>query len=59
MPFSDTEKREAAEREAKYRRKVYPRLVGDGRMTQQAADRQIAMMDEIAADYRAKEQLPL
>lgn len=59
MMFTDTEKREAAEREAKMRRRVYPRWVADKRMTQEAADRQIALMDEIAADYRGKEQLPL
>ena len=59
MTFTDTEKRECAEREAKMRRRVYPRWVIDGRMTQVSADKQIALMDEIAADYRSKEQLPL
>jgi hypothetical protein len=59
MAFSDTEKCEAAEREAKMRRRVYPRWVVDGRMTQAAADKQIALMDEIAADYRGKSELPL
>lgn len=57
--FTDTDKRECAEREAKMRRRVYPRWVSDGRMTQASADKQIAIMDAIAADYRSKEQLPL
>lgn len=59
MAFTDTDKREAAEREAKMRRRVYPRWVTDGRLKQAEADRQIALMDEIANDYRSKEQLPL
>lgn len=50
------DKRECAEREAKMRRRVYPRWVEQKRMTQAEADRQIALMDEIAADYRAIEQ---
>jgi hypothetical protein len=59
MSFTDTEKRECAEREAKMRRRVYPRWVAEGRMSQVAADSQIAMMDEIANDYRGKSELPL
>jgi hypothetical protein len=31
---------------------VYPGLVKSGRMTQQEADRQIALMDAISDDYR-------
>jgi hypothetical protein len=41
------------------RRRVYPRWVSDGRIPQASADKQIAIMDAIAADYRSKEQLPL
>ena len=59
MPFTDTEKCEAAEREAKMRRRVYPRWIRDKKMSQAEGDRQIALMDEIAADYRSKSQLPL
>jgi hypothetical protein len=44
-------KREAALREVKMRRSVYPRWVKDGRMTQAVADREIATMEAIAADY--------
>jgi hypothetical protein len=47
------EKFECAEREVKQRRYVYARRVADGKMTQQLADKQIAMMEAIAADYRA------
>lgn len=42
-----------AEREAKMRRRVYPRWVSEGRMTQAFADAEIAAMEAIAADYRA------
>ncbi|WP_185982847.1 hypothetical protein [Aureimonas mangrovi] len=46
------DKAECADREVKQRRRVYPRFVSDGRMTQAFADRQIAVMEAIAADYR-------
>jgi len=59
MMFTDEEKQKAAEREAKMRRRVYPRWVADNRMTKEQADREIALMDEIAADYRARCSLPL
>jgi hypothetical protein len=52
--FTDKDKAECAEREVKQRRYVYPRRVADGKMTQALADRQIAIMEAIAADYRAK-----
>lgn len=51
--FTIAEKLGAAEREIKQRRRVYPNLVATGRMTQAAADHQIALMEAIAADYRA------
>lgn len=55
MPdFTAAEKAECAEREVKQRRKVYARWVADKRMSQDFADRQIAIMDAIARDYRAK-----
>lgn len=50
--ITNREKAECAEREVKQRRRVYPRFVADGRMTQDFADRQIATMEAIAADYR-------
>lgn len=46
-----SEKHEAAAREVKMRRRVYPRWVENGRITQEFADRQIAVMEAIAADY--------
>ena len=52
MTFTAKDKAECAEREVKQRQRVYPRLVESGRMTQQLADRQTALMEAIAADYR-------
>jgi hypothetical protein len=46
------QKAEAAERETKYRKRVYDRQVEAGKMTREFADRQIAIMQEIADDYR-------
>ena len=42
-----------AEREAKMRRRVYPRWVADGRMTQAKAVAETAMMDHMAGHFRA------
>ncbi|MCF6120837.1 hypothetical protein L2449_28850 [Mesorhizobium muleiense] len=50
--FTARDKADCAEREVKQRQRVYPRLVSEGRMTQQLADRQTALMVAIAADYR-------
>lgn len=51
MIFTNQQKRDAALREVKYRKRVYARLVSDGRMTQAKADEQIAIMQAIADDY--------
>lgn len=59
MTFTDDDKRAAAEREVKFRRRVYARRVAEGRMRQEQADREIAVMESIAADYKAKSELPL
>ena len=56
MPFTNGDKRAAAEREAKQRVWVYPRLVANGRMKKATAEREIALMEEIAADYAKLEQ---
>lgn len=56
MAFTNTEKREAADREVKQRERVYPRFVENRKMTQDFADRQIALMREIADDYRKLEE---
>lgn len=41
------------------RKRVYPRWIEQGRMTQAEADRQIQIMEEIAGDYREVGALPL
>ena len=41
-----------AEREVRMRRRVYPRWVESGRMTAAQAEREIALMDAIAAKLR-------
>lgn len=51
MTFPAREKMRAAQREAGYRRFVYPKRVANGKATQKWADKEIALMDEIAADY--------
>lgn len=50
-PFNNDDKRAAIEREIKMRRRVYPRWVDKGTMTQTQADREIAVMEAILADY--------
>lgn len=50
--FSASDKAECAEREVKQRQRVYARLVQDGKMSPGTARRQIALMQEIADDYR-------
>jgi hypothetical protein len=54
MTFTNEQLAACAEREVKQRRRVYPRWVEDGRMSQAFADEQIALMEWIASDYRAK-----
>jgi hypothetical protein len=49
--ISNREKCAEARREAALRRKVYPGFVERKMITSKAADRQIALMDAIAADY--------
>lgn len=51
--FTAKDKAECAEREVKQREWVYPRRVADGKMSQELANRQLALMKAIAADYRA------
>lgn len=63
MTYSITEQIECVERELWFRRQVYPRRVGEGRMTQQLADRQIAVMESVLATLkgigREQAELPL
>lgn len=46
------DKADCAEREVKMRRRVYARWVAEGKMPGRTADREIAVMESIAADYR-------
>lgn len=46
--FTDRELIEEARRESYMRRRVYPKWVADGRLTQADADRRIDMMEAIA-----------
>jgi hypothetical protein len=50
-PYSARAKLHCIERELKFRNQVYPRRVNEGKMTQMQADREIFLMEEIAADY--------
>lgn len=49
--YTAAEKRDAIEREIAIRRRGYPGRVSRRRMTQQQADYQIAIFEEIRADY--------
>jgi len=49
--FTPAEKLKCIQREVALRRSVYPRLVQRGRMKQAEADRELALMESIAADY--------
>lgn len=51
MTFTFEQKLAAVKRELTYRRRVYSRRVGEGKMTQALADEQIAVMEAIVADY--------
>jgi hypothetical protein len=55
--FTSTELVKCAQREASYRRYIYPRRVEDKRMTRAEADREIAMMDEIAERLKDQQRL--
>jgi hypothetical protein len=54
LSISAADKLRCAERELKYRARTYPRLVEQHKMGQATADREIAIMKEIAADMRAQ-----
>jgi len=49
--FTNMEKHKEALREAGMRKRVFDRLVGVGEKTREQADKQIAIMQEIADDY--------
>ncbi len=49
--FTYREKMQCAQREVNFRRYVYAKRVAAGKMKQADADKQIAIMESIAADY--------
>lgn len=54
MTFTPAEKRREIARELGQREAVYPRLIAAGRLTQQRADRQMALLRAVLADYEAE-----
>ena len=50
-PITRADKAACLSREIKMRRRAYPRWVDQGRMTQALADREIAIMQAVLADY--------
>lgn len=56
FPITDADKLACVEREIKMREKVYNWYVEQGRMSQEKADREIAIMHAIAADYKGGRQ---
>lgn len=53
LPIPVTAQLAEVEREITLRRRVYPRWIATGRLSQAAADRQIAMMEAVAMTLRA------
>lgn len=49
--MTETDKLKCVERELRLRKKVYPRWVAEGRMTQQQAEHEIDCMQAIVTDY--------
>jgi hypothetical protein len=56
MPFTYAELLACAEREVKMRYRVYEQRVDRRQMSRRAADREIALMEEIAAILRALDE---
>jgi hypothetical protein len=52
MPFTNAEKYKCAERELAMRYRVYERWVDAGKMKRATADREYALMEDIAAHFR-------
>lgn len=50
--FTHADKLAAVEREIGFRRRVYARRVAERKMKQDQADREIAIFEAIAVDYR-------
>lgn len=54
MIYTADEIVEALERELSYRRRVYGRLVGEGKMLMSHAKRQIGIFEQLHEEYAAK-----
>ena len=54
MQFTDRDKLKAVEREIALRKSAYPRFVEKGKLKQEVADREVAVMEAIAQDYRIR-----
>lgn len=54
--FTDADKLACIERELKMRRRVYPNQIRLGRLSLTVAEHEIALMEAIRDDYRAKVQ---
>lgn len=52
--FTAADKLACAERELRFRRRVYADRVAMRKMTQEKADHEVGCMEAIVADYRAK-----
>ncbi len=50
--ISFAEKLACIEREIAMRRRVYPKWIASGKLKPEKADREIAVMEAVAADYR-------
>jgi hypothetical protein len=55
FPITNADKLAAVMRELEMRRRVYPRMIENGKMTQGKAAREIALMEAIASDYAGKQ----
>jgi hypothetical protein len=51
VTFTAKDKLDAVDREVRYRVRVYARLIEQGKMTKEKADREVAIMRAIADDY--------
>lgn len=52
MPYSAADKLHEIEREIAMRKRVYPSMIVKGSLSETSAQRQIAVLLEIAEDYR-------
>lgn len=53
FPINRADKITCLKREISMRRRVYPRWIESGKMKQETADREIALMEAILADFEA------